>query len=743
MNDTMNSVMHTADIDSVQIYRQGALVRRKLHVNNNNKHTTTANTISIGGLPLSMLDQSLRVWCAVDTTNNTANEKDSTHLPIASGTKISLQRELHGNNDTHNDDLKKQDEIEKLSIHAEALEERKTRCMESIEKLDALKMPKRHAITKLDQYTESPHAARLQLLQFIGQRRKTFLQSYHTLSEKLHILQQQKRQIKESLNNNEHTQQTHIMNNLKKKIDVRLRHSNHNDVEIPAFDIIIEYHVSAAAWAPSYSLYVHDAQDSQHTQQAHLEMRALITQSTGEDWSGVQLRLSTASLQQWCELPEMNSLRIGRQVQSTIPTGYREPPRGCEELFLNYDQFQSLYADDISRKSLPEEMPVAVAPMAVAGFSNDYDVSEEQEMAAFGAGMSEQSLDDIMDEEPSPNLSFSESAAPMSKSTSKNKKSMRQKGSAAAPDITHSMAPPPDKLLGALAEDEPESEPDFHAIKEDFLHFQSLHLADLTHADRGRLRIDTEDTQHSYSENELCAMYAAYSQKVSGFPSAYTSVGNSNDFDYAFDCRNRVQVPTDGKFHSIAIMEQHTAMDSYYVAVPREQQDVFRMANIKNPFKNPLLSGPLDLYKNNEFFISSSLNMIAPGGDVDIGLGVEEGIKIARNTQFEEETTGMLSGHLSLHHHIHIEVQNNLAHDIRLELRERIPTAHEKEEDITISVADINPPWKDSSPDLVQGAGRHHWDLHIDAHAKSEVSFHYTLKLSAKNQIVGGNRREV
>ena len=64
----------------------------------------------------------------------------------------------------------------------------------------------------------------------------------------------------------------------------------------------------------------------------------MVGQATGEDWSGVALTLSTASPQQWTELPELKSRRIGRRQPPPAKTGWRPPPVGADELYADYDR---------------------------------------------------------------------------------------------------------------------------------------------------------------------------------------------------------------------------------------------------------------------------------------------------------------------------------------------------------------------------------------------------------------------
>src|SRR4029079_5521156 len=130
---------------------------------------------------------------------------------------------------------------------------------------------------------------------------------------------------------------------------------------------------------------------------------------------------------------------------------------------------------------------------------------------------------------------------------------------------------------------------------------------------------------------------------------------------------------SDGAWHSIALTTRAGTAKTRHVAVPREQPDVFRVAAITNPFTGPLLPGPIDVYDRGQFLVTSEVDYTPPGGTVDIGLGVDPTVKIARNVAFHEEGTGMLRGALRLIHAITIDVENLSTRPIDLEVRERVP----------------------------------------------------------------------
>jgi hypothetical protein len=174
---------------------------------------------------------------------------------------------------------------------------------------------------------------------------------------------------------------------------------------------------------------------------------------------------------------------------------------------------------------------------------------------------------------------------------------------------------------------------------------------------------------------------------------------------------------------------------------------VFRVAEITNPFDGPLLPGPIDVYDRGQFLVTSEVDYTPPGGSMDVGLGVDPSVKIARNVEFHEEATGMLRGGLRLVHAISIDVENLAARAIELEIRERVPVTREGDDDVEVSLGKVDPPWERYTPDTdapreARLRGGFRWRLTIPASSKKLLRAGYDVKIAGKHELIGGNRRE-
>jgi uncharacterized protein (TIGR02231 family) len=213
-------------------------------------------------------------------------------------------------------------------------------------------------------------------------------------------------------------------------------------------------------------------------------------------------------------------------------------------------------------------------------------------------------------------------------------------------------------------------------------------------------------------------------------------------FDHRYDATTTVEVPSDGAFHSVAITEAEGPASMLHVSVPREDPAVFRTLSFTSPLEGAVLRGPVDVYLDGSLLVSSSVDPSPTGGKLEIGMGVDESVKVARNVRFREESAGLMGGSNHLVHEIEIEVRNAGGAPIRLEVRERLPVTAKGEEEIEVRAGKTSPPWHDTPPEDPSLEGGKRWLLDVRAGAEVKLSTEYTIRIASKNELVGGNRRD-
>jgi uncharacterized protein (TIGR02231 family) len=119
-----------------------------------------------------------------------------------------------------------------------------------------------------------------------------------------------------------------------------------------AATVALTYVLPGASWTPSY-----DARAFPDESKVELMLHALVTQTTGEDWSDISLTLSTAQPSRGVAPPELDPFWLGRPVYEPYGDGLREE-KG--KYFEDAD-------DDVGMESDKREADAPVRqPMAVA-----------------------------------------------------------------------------------------------------------------------------------------------------------------------------------------------------------------------------------------------------------------------------------------------------------------------------------------------------------------------------------------
>ena len=213
-------------------------------------------------------------------------------------------------------------------------------------------------------------------------------------------------------------------------------------------------------------------------------------------------------------------------------------------------------------------------------------------------------------------------------------------------------------------------------------------------------------------------------------------------FDHRFDAYGLVEIPSDGVAHRVSLGVAQAAPRLRLRTVPREAHDVFREAELKNPFDAPLLAGPVDVYVEGSLLSTTANDRIDKGGTLTVGMGVEDRVRVARNARADETSAGVFGGSTSVLHSIDIELSSSLGREVTVEVIDRLPVTDNKE--IEIVRGDETP----ASQEYAQAErgspvrGGRLWRVLLPASGKVRIDWTYRLTFAAKDELVGGNRRE-
>lgn len=546
-----------------------------------------------------------------------------------------------------------------------------------------------------------------------------------------------------------------------------------------AAQLALEYAVPGARWVPTYDLRL-----PRNLEEGTLRMRASVLQRTGEDWTGVRLSVSTADLDRRAEVPELKALRIGRRQPPPARSGWREPPPGLDELFTGYDALRP--PSGAESAPLPEPAPPALQARPANGMKERVESADElhrrRAPAEKSKGAPRAPADE--DEEVTGSFDLSELDAAPSMAAPPPPKRSRGFGGVmprmAAPGRGGGGPPPAPAAapMGrAYAEepmaDEPMEEeaaleggggpapgkaPSRLEPSDALLDYGRLELAPANDSSaRGRLRPRPPHVTREllalaalHVRVDVTAILAVSEQEVSTVwqaPLPAWSVPprqSSPHFDSRFDVEARADVPSDGAWHTVPVLSVPVGLAAEYVCVPSVEPRAFRTVRVENRTPYPLLAGPVDVTLGDEFLMTSPLPTMPPGSTQRLGLGVEESIKVARNTRFDEATGGIFGGATMLTHHVSVELANRLTNRVFVEVCERVPVVPTgSEKDIKVEETEVAPVWQKRTPLPGEAPveGERAWRVMLNPGEAQTLKATWTVRIPASKMLGGGNRR--
>ncbi|MFV8751734.1 mucoidy inhibitor MuiA family protein [Nannocystaceae bacterium ST9] len=736
------------------VFRRGAQVTREAELHPGPSGLPTR--VQIAGLPLALDDASLRIEVVGEGP-----------LPVAADLRVTLAVPSDDPTLPAPDDA----ELEQAELAQAQVQRELERLQQALANLARLE-PGARGEAKLGQAPQpSPLAARLELLGFRRARADALITKIGSLDERVRLANERVASLRE-----------------RKRVASQARNVRTFEVRKAAVITLeprgtpsgslrlrLSYFVAGARWAPAYTVRL-----DRSMRAATLELRAMVGQSSGEDWTDVALVLSTASPQQWTELPELRAQKIGRAQPEPAKTGWRAPPIGAGELYADYDR-------DLGERriaGLPPPMttrggalPSSVREDVLDDDDDDDDLDFEAQRQSMTQAGTIQRLIDMPPPRPSApppppsyappsNYPVAPGAMPMpmptqsmpapqsmampKRSAGFGARARSAMDGAFAGGMVHadeSIAL--DDLLEAPADEAPEL-----VAGRELLDYGRLRLFAASDSKRGALRRVEQRVVYQQLIASSVQFDVAFAQldvslgrarrfEAEAAPARYRYPEGEAGFDYAYVADGSVDLPSDGKFHSLAIRADAAEATPRYVSVPRESQDVFRIVALRNPLNAPLLPGPADVYVAGRFALTSDVELTPIGGRLELGLGVEQAIKIARNVKYDEDTAGLIKRQHALIHAVEITIGNNLSTSATVEVRERLPHVPSGlEGDIQVAVRDVRPAWADYEQKSAPIEGGRMWTIEVPAGDERKLQATWVITIPNQHELIGGNRRE-
>ncbi|MFK0194969.1 DUF4139 domain-containing protein [Kitasatospora sp. NPDC090308] len=612
-------------------------------------------------------------------------------------------------------------ELKELRARVELVEERRARLEERIAEVAALRAvpPQRR---RDEGHRRAPADAVLALAEFVDTRLEVLQERAVELAQEVRLAE-------------------HALLVAEERADARSSAERPGGVEAGAcaeltvrgagpVELEVEYAVPGAVWVPTYRLAHRRGERT-----ARLVLRASVAQRTGEDWSGVRLALSTASLVRSGALPELASLRIGRRQAAPAPSGWRAQPAGLDDLFAGWQDAQRAKPEPYAA-SAPVAVAVAGGGPVPAPKPAPRPSARRASARAWGPAGAAGAPGFVPTAPPVP-------MAPVAPVAASAPPPPPAPAGAAPPGQAYGGAPQafggaPQGYGGAapepFADFAPAAAPDPRPSA-DQLDYPAMVLAGPEEESYRRGRLFPEPARPGAGGGALHEAEAVGRLPLPRFGAPPRE--SAGAFDHRFDAQAPAHVPSDGVWHTVAVAELPVGVRTSYVTVPSVEEAVYAVLELSNATAHALLAGPVEVSVDGDFLLTAALPTLAPGGVREVGLGRAEELRVARHTEVRESTSGVLNSTTVLDHGVRIELVNRLPHEASVEVRERVPVPGDPEVRI-----EERPGWSPpAEPSAEVPASARIRRVVVPPGGSVELTGGYVVRIPAGKAVVGGNRR--
>jgi uncharacterized protein (TIGR02231 family) len=191
-----------------------------------------------------------------------------------------------------------------------------------------------------------------------------------------------------------------------------------------------------------------------------------------------------------------------------------------------------------------------------------------------------------------------------------------------------------------------------------------------------------------------------------------------------------VEVPSDNAPRKlpIAVLDLKAELD--HVVAPRTSTDVLTRAIVTNTTELTLLAGSAAVFRAEEFVGRTTLELIAPGEEFELQLGVEDRIRVDRELISRVVGKNMLGSTGRDRAGYRTTVTNLLPRPARVTVIDQIPVA--RHPDIKIRMDQVEP-----KPAEWDEVGILRWRLEIPPFATAELHFTFTVEAPKGKPIHG------
>lgn len=197
---------------------------------------------------------------------------------------------------------------------------------------------------------------------------------------------------------------------------------------------------------------------------------------------------------------------------------------------------------------------------------------------------------------------------------------------------------------------------------------------------------------------------------------------------FAIDGNNNI--PGDGSFHKITIFNDDYPSQLKHVAIPKLVSFAYLQAAVTNPPDGAtLLPGQVNLFRDNAFVGTTTLEHVAPSQEFRLNLGIDEGLKITRDLIERKVDKQLIGGQRRITYAYRLVVINLRDQEATLTLTEQLPVS--RSEQIKVRLNRTSPQIQLAEMGVLE------WLLNLEPKGKQELSYQFTVEHSPVLTLTG------
>ena len=202
-----------------------------------------------------------------------------------------------------------------------------------------------------------------------------------------------------------------------------------------------------------------------------------------------------------------------------------------------------------------------------------------------------------------------------------------------------------------------------------------------------------------------------------------------------FDIETPYTIPSDRRPYSIEIKEHKLEANYKHFAIPKIDKDAFLLAQVTGWEGLDLISGPINVYRNENFIGLAQLSTRTLSDTLELSLGRDKNVLVKRTLLKDFSKKQFLGGNKISSLTYRISVKNNHKTPITIEIQDQVPISKNKE--IEVAVKEV------SGAHRIKTSGKLIWEKTIAPGGVEAVKFGIEIKHPKNMEIKIDKKRQV